>query len=179
MHYFISGGAKSGKSMRAQQIARDAAERLGVPLYYLAVMDPKDEEDLQRVRDHRKAREGWGFRTLEEPYDVLRALDAADASGVFLLDSVTALLANVMFRGGKINPSAGEEVLMQMLSFADRTENTVFVSDDIFSDAAEYDEFTEDYRRALGRIGIALARRCDQVEEVSAGITKVWKRPER
>ncbi|MFC2661952.1 MAG: bifunctional adenosylcobinamide kinase/adenosylcobinamide-phosphate guanylyltransferase [Eubacterium sp.] len=175
MHYFISGGAKSGKSMRAQEIAQKTAEKKHVPLYYLAVMDPQDEEDLERIRGHRKAREGWGFQTLEEPYDVLRALENADARGVFLLDSVTALLANVMFRGGRIDRRAGNNVIQQLLEFADRTENTIFVSDNVFSDAQLYDPLTEDYRRALGKIGIALAERCGAVEEVSAGIVKVWK----
>ena len=175
MHYFISGGAKSGKSMRAQLIAREMAEKKHVPMYYLAVMDPQDEEDLERIRGHRKAREGWGFQTLEESYHVPDVLGNADADGVFLLDSVTALLANVMFRGERISRKAGDEVLEQLLEFADRTENTIFVSDNVFSDAAVYDPVTEDYRRALGKIGIALAERCEVVEEVSAGIVKIWK----
>ncbi|MGN1383414.1 MAG: bifunctional adenosylcobinamide kinase/adenosylcobinamide-phosphate guanylyltransferase [Eubacterium sp.] len=175
MHYFIGGGAKSGKSMRAQRIARKMAEEKRVPMYYLAVMDPQDEEDLERIRGHRKAREGWGFQTLEESYDIPRVLETADADGVFLLDSVTALLANVMFRGGQISQTAGDEVLQQLLTFADRTENTIFVSDNVFSDAALYDPVTEAYRRAMGRIGIALAERCGIVEEVSAGIVKRWK----
>lgn len=180
MHYFISGGSKSGKSMRAQQIARKISENRNLPLYYLAVMDPQDEEDRERIREHRKARAGWGFRTLEEPYEILRVLAPegnADPEGVFLLDSVTALLANVMFRDGRFRPSAGEQVLEQLLAFADRVQHTVFVSDDIFSDAQRYDPVTEAYRRALGMIGTALARRCDAVEEVSAGIVHVWKAP--
>lgn len=175
MHYFISGGAKSGKSMRAQETARKMAEKKQLPMYYLAVMDPQDEEDLERIRGHRKAREGWGFQTLEESYHVAEVLENADAGGVFLLDSVTALLANVMFRNGRIDQRAGDEVLAQLLEFAERTENTIFVSDNVFSDAAVYGPETEEYRRALGKIGIALAERCGAVEEVSAGIVKRWK----
>ena len=175
MHYFISGGAKSGKSMRAQETARKMAEKKQLPMYYLAVMDPQDEEDLERIRGHRKAREGWGFQTLEESYHVPEVLENADAGGVFLLDSVTALLANVMFRNGRIDQRAGDEVLAQLLEFAERTENTIFVSDNVFSDAAVYDPVTEEYRRTLGKIGIALAECCGAVEEVSAGIVKRWK----
>lgn len=173
MHYLISGGSKSGKSMRAQQLAKETAERCRAPMYYLAVMEPQDEEDLERVREHRKARAGWGFQTLEEPRDVRRAV--REYSGVYLLDSVTALLANVMFQGGTFFPAAEEQVLEQLLDFADRTEHTIFVSDDIFSDAQLYDPVTETYRRALGHIHQALARRCDVVEEVAAGIPYVWK----
>lgn len=43
MRYFLSGGSKSGKSMLGQRLARDMAA--GGPLYYIATMIPRDEED--------------------------------------------------------------------------------------------------------------------------------------
>ena len=100
MNVFISGGCKNGKSMFAQEIARDMAREQEVPLYYLATMIPGDDEDRARIRRHIGEREGWGFTTIEQGRDILDALsqEGVDSGGVFLLDSVTALLSNEMFR---------------------------------------------------------------------------------
>ena len=88
MSTFISGGCKNGKSFYAQQIARAA----GSPLYYIATMIPHDDEDQARIRRHRDERAGWGFETVECGTHILAALEKTDPAGVFLLDSVTALV---------------------------------------------------------------------------------------
>jgi hypothetical protein len=65
VNILISGGCKNGKSYYAQQLAVRQAED-GAPLYYIATMDPADEEDHARILRHRREREGWGFTTLEQ-----------------------------------------------------------------------------------------------------------------
>lgn len=168
MNVFISGGCKNGKSYYAQEIAKQMSSDQGVPLYYVATMIPGDEEDEARIARHIRERAGWGFTTIEQGRNICEALD--EGCGVFLLDSVTALLSNEMFLpGGEFNPGAGEKVAKDLLEFAARTGNTVFVSDYIYSDSRIFDTYTEDYRRALARIDRALARECDQVVEVAYG----------
>ena len=167
MSTYISGGCKNGKSLWAQRIARAGAGEK--PLYYLATMLPRDAEDAARVERHRKERAGWGFITLERGRDILGALDEADPAGAFLLDSVTALLANEMFDARGFHPEAGDRVAGELEAFVARAPNTVLVSDFIFSDAAIYDETTEAYRAALARVDRRMARRCDNVLEAVAG----------
>ena len=173
MNIFISGGCKNGKSFIAQQLAKQQA--LGQkPLYYIATMEPSDEEDRDRILRHRKERDGWGFTTLEQS----RSIDelAADFSGSFLLDSVTALLSNEMFRkDGSVDRTACLRVGEELSRLADRSGNIVFVSDYIFSDAIKYEELTELYRRGLAWIDRALARKCDAVIEVSYGKIQMLK----
>ena len=94
MNYFLSGGAKNGKSSLAQRII---CAQPG-PRYYLATMIPHDDEDLLRIRRHIDDRAGLGFTTVECGTDVLSALGRMDPGGAVLLDSVTALLSNEMFR---------------------------------------------------------------------------------
>lgn len=100
MNVLISGGCKNGKSYYAQKRAKTQSVKFGKPLYYIATMIPRDEEDMARIRKHIAERSGWGFKTLEQPYDLMCLLDdpEVDKSGIFLLDSVTALLDNEMFR---------------------------------------------------------------------------------
>ena len=177
MNVFISGGCKNGKSMYAQEIARDMAREQGVPMYYLATMIPTDDEDRARIRRHIGERDGWGFTTIEQGRNILEALDEGiDPKGVFLLDSVTALLSNEMFRPDFTTDfEAGERVAHELVRFAKETGNTIFVSDTIYSDAQIFDSYTEEYRRALAHSDRALAKACDQVIEVAFGHKYLYK----
>ena len=165
MHIYISGGCKNGKSHYAQRLAK----ALGRPLYYVATMIPADSEDDARIARHVADREGWGFETIELGRSILSALDEADADGSFLLDSVTALLANEMFAPGGFDAAAPARVAEELELFLRRTANAVLVSDYIFGDAAIYDAMTEAYVAGLAQIDRQIAAVCDAVLEVSAG----------
>ena len=170
MTYFLSGGSKSGKSMLAQNIAKS----LPAPHYYLATLRPTDEEDRAIVRRHLQERDGWGFETIECESGILSALTLAPQNGTFLLDSVTALLANEMFRAdGSVDAAAGERLAGDLVRFAALASNVVFVADFVFSDGRDYGELTEIYKKALGHIGVKLAAACCNVAELSASIP-VW-----
>ena len=170
MTYLLSGGSKSGKSMLAQSICKS----LPAPHYYLATLRPTDEEDRSIVRRHLKERDGWGFTTIECESGILSALEKARENGTFLLDSVTALLANEMFcPDGSVDQTAGERLAQELAEFSRRAENVVFVADFVFSDGRSYGALTEDYRRALGLVGVRLAEVCGNVAELSASIP-VW-----
>lgn len=182
MNVFISGGCKNGKSYYAQKLAAGMAKEQGKPLYYIATMIPRDEEDRARIRRHLAERDGWGFETLEQPTDLTALLDEpkVDKGGVFLLDSVTAIMENEMFRrredGGIVfDEGAAERVGADMEAFAKATGNTVFVSDGIYGDMGEYSQSTEDYRRALASVDRVLAKTCDRVIEITYGMEEIWK----
>jgi len=185
MNFLISGGCKNGKSFYAQRIARDMAQKQNLPLYYLATMIPVDEEDRARIRRHLKEREGWGFDTIEQGLDICGCLGGktvtgakVNPKGVFLLDSVTALLSNEMFRAdGRVDHDAPQRLAEQLRQFAEITGNTVFVSDYIYSDASPYEKLTEDYRRGLAFVDKTLAHICQQVTEVSYGFIQNYKNP--
>lgn len=171
MSAFISGGSKSGKSLWAQRIAAG----YGAPLYYIATMIPVDDEDRARIRRHRQARAGWGFQTMECGRDVLRCLDECDPGGAFLLDSVTALLANAMFAPDGVHPDAHLRLADALCEFVRRAPNTVIVSDNIYDGALRYDATTEAFRKGLAYIDARLAQACDDVYEAVCGQLVVHK----
>ena len=176
MSVYISGGCKNGKSYYAQHIAK----ALGEPLYYLATMIPCDEEDRARIRRHIAERDGWGFETIECGYDILSALETADCRGAFLLDSVTALLSNEMFRAdGSFDAESPVRVAAALTEFVKRAPNTVLVSDYIYSEAALYPPMVEAYREGLAYIDKALAKVCEYVLEAVNGNIIVHKGDER
>ena len=174
MTVFLSGGCKNGKSTLAEQIA----VHLSRPehLYYLATMIPHDEEDRLRIARHVQSRAGLGFQTVECGLGLEKALEKADPAGSYLLDSVTALLSNEMFRpDGSVDLSAPERVAGELTTLSRRLKHIVFVSEYIYSDALRYGELTEEYRRGLAYIDRCLAAACDTVAEVSFGGRLIYK----
>ena len=165
MHTFISGGCKNGKSYYAQRVAQAASR----PMYYVATMISTGAEDDARIARHLREREGWGFETIECGRNILGALEQADCGGAFLLDSVTALLANEMFAPGGFDADAPARVAAELEEFAGRTRGAVFVSDYLYGDAQIYDEWTENYRRGLALIDRRLALCCENVLEIASG----------
>lgn len=165
MHTFISGGSKNGKSFYAQR----AAKAGGSPLYYVATMISTDAEDDARIARHIRERDGWGFETVECGRRILSCLEYTDPNGSYLLDSVTALLANEMFPHGGIDMNAGERLADELEEFVHRVRSVVLVSDFLYADPGPYDELTETYRRSLALIDRRLAKVCDNVLECSFG----------
>ena len=170
MKIFLSGGAKNGKSSLAQQLAVHLAA--GGTHYYVATMISTDAEDDERIRRHVADRAGMGFETVECPRSILSCLESTDRNGVYLLDSVTALLQNEMFppeKGWALDLEAAQRCAKELTEFVRSVKSAVLVSDYIYGDAEHYDETTEQYRRALAGIDRMLARECDTVVELAAG----------
>ena len=93
----ITGGARSGKSRHAQQLAESRPGEL----LYVATAGVGDNEMAARVELHRQAR-GSRWQTLEEPVDLLGSLPAsASGKGAVLLDCVTLWLTNMLFAYGE------------------------------------------------------------------------------
>ncbi|MCL2704245.1 MAG: bifunctional adenosylcobinamide kinase/adenosylcobinamide-phosphate guanylyltransferase [Defluviitaleaceae bacterium] len=165
MRIFVSGGCKNGKSFYAQHLAK--AQNMGF-LYYVATMKPVDSEDDERIVRHRAERENWGFLTIEQPVCIEEILNKSDSRGSFLLDSVTALLANEMFLpDGSVNENAADKIINGFSQLLKNIEDIVIVSDYIYSDAVIYDPLTEKYRESLAGIDKYLAKLCDVVIEVA------------
>ena len=177
MTVLIIGGAGSGKSALAERTAVRLAA--GGERIYLATMLPADAEDRARIARHRAARGGLGFHTVERGRDLAGLPAGALPPGsTLLLDSVTALLTNEMFPPGpdfRPDDTAPARCAAHLLALAARTRHAVYVSDDIFSDAAAYDDVTEGFRRGLALIHRSLAPAFDTVVEVCAGLPVLHK----
>ena len=168
MKILISGGAKCGKSSLAQNLA----VALGEKRYYVATMISSGPEDDARIRHHLADREGMGFETVECSRNLPDCLKNADKTGVFLVDSVTALMQNALFPAEKnyaLDPEAAKRCTDELVAFASGVNHAIFVSDYIHSDAQRYSQTTEQYRRCLADADRALAAVCDTVVEVTAG----------
>lgn len=178
----VVGGSGSGKSALAEKLAvrLSCAEPLPLPLYYVATLQMgSDPENLLRVRKHQLQRQGAGFITREIPLH----LGAAQAQGllpeqpaVVLLECLSNLLANEMFLPSGVGPDqAPSRIAADLQALFTKVRHVVIVSNDIFADAAIYEETTGKYLAALGKLNQMIAARADSVVEAVCGLPLIHK----
>ena len=184
MIVLVVGGAKSGKSMFAQNLSKSLNESLKNPingqldgeierevgkLYYVATMNPYDLEDLKRIENHLREREGYGFNTIEETLNMSKVSSLIKEEDIVLIDSITSLVTNYMFRGKEFYKDVSDDILSGILEIINNSKNVVIVSDYLFSDSIQYDCYTENFRKEIGVVNRKLAKIADTVVECSYG----------
>lgn len=91
---FILGGARSGKSAYAEQLAAQVPGRV----LYIATAQALDDEMQARIAAH-QGRRPSGWQTLELPAGVGRALLAAPPhADLILIDCLTLLVSNLVLK---------------------------------------------------------------------------------
>ena len=173
MIVFISGGCKNGKT----KLGLDIALKLSKDnKYYFATMLPFDDEDRERIENHKKERLNMGFNTIEKGINISDV--SIDSSSTVLLDSLTALLLNETFEaeknGADIN-LVSYKIINDLDSLINKTKNIIIISDYIYSDGVVYNEYTESFKKNLANIDRWVASISDVVIERVVGINHFVK----
>jgi adenosylcobinamide kinase/adenosylcobinamide-phosphate guanylyltransferase len=92
----VGGGARSGKSRHALELARKRGSRL----VFLATAEAFDEEMAARVAKHRAER-AKEFSTIEEPLEITDAIRNTPDADAIVLDCLTLWLSNLMLTFGR------------------------------------------------------------------------------
>ena len=168
----LLGGARSGKSTFAQQMARELGEE---QVLFVATAEAGDEEMQQRIEQHRHERpESW--RTLEAQRDVGRAiLEQAGRARVILVDCVTMLVSNLLMDVD--NPFAEKveaRVMGEAQALAACAERLpahfIVISNEVGLGLVPPHPLGRAYRDLLGKVNQVLARAADEVYLLVAGI---------
>lgn len=162
----VIGGAGSGKSAFAEALV---CRRNGKKLY-LATMLPHGAEALTRIEKHRAQRAGRGFETLERGLDLEHA--AIPAGADILLEDLSNLLANEIFDPAGGGVDAARRGIEHLISESD---NLTVVTNEIFSDGADYDAESLRYMRLLAELNREIAARADLAVELVCGLPNVLK----
>lgn len=179
----ITGGARSGKST----FAEDLAKRLGRRVLYVATAAALDGEMRERIAEHRRLRPA-DWRTIEATSDVGPALAAgiADAE-VVLIDCLAVLVSNLMM--GESNEIEEERLDEPVLERAMRREiagildvarsspaSFILVSNEVGLGLVPAYRSGRLFRDLLGRANQIVAAEADEVYLVVAGIAIDIKR---
>jgi len=164
----ILGGARSGKSRRAEGLARE----MGLEAVYLATAEPMDEEMAARIAQHRRERAAHGWLTVEEPLDLAGALTReARPDRVVLVECLTTWLTNLMVHDRDIGAATDA-----LLTWCEAPGGpAILVSNEVGFGIVPEHKMARDFRDHAGRLHQRIAERAGRVELVVAGIPMVVK----
>jgi adenosylcobinamide kinase / adenosylcobinamide-phosphate guanylyltransferase len=178
---FILGGARSGKSDYALELAQRMAG--DGPVLFMATAQAGDGEMRERIARHRAERpDHW--QTLEAPLKVGRLWRAhvggtSAQSQVAILDCVTLLVSNVLFDEG-IDPESEEESVLHARLMAEIDDilaaqrdlacALIIVSNEVGLGIVPMGRINRLYRDLIGRANCRLAAAADQAIFLVAGV---------
>lgn len=169
MRSLILGGARSGKSRLAEQLASAS----GLPVTYIATSQPLDGEMNERVSLHRQRRPAdWGL--IEEPLALAAVLRAEAAEGrCLLVDCLTLWLTNLLMLEDDQRLAEERDALLACLEQLPGT--VILVSNETGLGVVPMGELTRRYVDLAGWLHQAVAERCQRVVLTVAGLPLMLK----
>ena len=164
MKELILGGARSGKSAMAEQ--RAAAS--GLDVVYIATAQPGDEEMARRIARHRRDRPGH-WTVVEEPLYLAAVLSQHGSERrCVLVDCLTLWVSNLLHHPQASLLEQQREALLACLG--DLPSTVIFVSNEVGMGVVPMGEVSRRFCDETGRLHQALARRCERVTLMVAGL---------
>lgn len=170
---FLLGGARSGKSAYALNLAEAAAAADGeLPqLIFIATAEAGDEEMAARIARHQADR-GPRWRTIEAPLELGGALLQASSPGtVVVVDCLTIWLSNLM-QAGRDPESAGSELLRKAAQCAGPI---ILISNEVGFGIVPDNPLAREFRDHAGRLHQNIAAQADRVSFLVAGLARPLK----
>ncbi len=184
----ILGGQRSGKSRRAELIARQwlnaSPDHKAV---LIATAQPWDDEMRERIARHQqdRAERVPGMTTVEEPRELGRAIQqAGGAQTLVVVDCLTLWLTNWLMPAepaevymkkdaSALYPRAQAAMLLGAIGAS--TGPVVLVGNEIGLGVIPLGRETRDFVDALGRLNQDVAQACERVTFMAAGLPLTLK----
>ncbi len=165
----ILGGARSGKSTRAEALAK--ASGLAVCYVATAPSIDNDAEWQARIKQHQKQRpDDW--QVIEEPLDLSRIfISSAYDSSLVLVDCLTLWLSNLLYADKDVQTEVDNLCVVLKAYPGD----VVLVSNEVGLGLVPETELGRSFRDAQGRLNQSMAAVADHVEFIAAGLPMVLK----
>jgi adenosylcobinamide kinase / adenosylcobinamide-phosphate guanylyltransferase len=157
----ITGGARSGKSRRAEARARSIPGR---PVY-IATAEALDAEMEERIAKHR-ARRGNDWIEREAPLDLVQALTETDGGGPRLVDCLTLWLSNLLHAGRDWS----REAALLATALGQQKSPVILVTNEVGLGIVPDNALARTFRDAAGLLNETIAEVADEVEFVVAGL---------
>jgi adenosylcobinamide kinase/adenosylcobinamide-phosphate guanylyltransferase len=167
----VTGGARSGKSDFAQQLAGATGEEV----VFIATAEALDEDMARRIAAHRQARPA-AWLTIECPRRLDEALRSVGSARTVVVDCLTMLVSNVLLSlGDEPNAedaaqSVNEEVRL-LIDVGKKFSGTVIVvTNEVGLGIVPANPLARLFRDLLGRANAALAQEADLVYLMVSGL---------
>ena len=173
MLHLILGGARSGKSHYAEQLAEASSKQV----IYIATGMAGDDEMQQRIEQHQAERPRY-WETIEEPILIADVIQQyAGSNNYLLVDCLTLWLSNILFdpRG-----NYQEDIFLQQKQalldiLPDLHADIALVSNEVGMGIVPMDKMSRRFVDETGRLHQQLAKICSHVTLVTAGLPQALK----
>lgn len=175
----VTGGSRSGKSDYATRIAME----LTGPRVFVATCPALDNEMRERIRKHQEARRGFGWTTIEEPFDIAKVLRENTKFRLFLIDCLTLWVNNLMYLSESQGQDLSEEEIadraQDVLHACHSVEGTViFVTNEVGWGIVPLEPSARRFRDLAGRCNQIIAQGAHHVMLVVCGLPLTLKQEE-
>jgi len=173
MKHLILGGARSGKSHYAEQLAQADNKEV----IYIATGAAGDNEMQERIEKH-KADRPKHWQTIEEPILLADVIERyAYTHHCLLVDCLTLWLSNIMFNS---QGDFQEDIFLQqkqaLLNELPHIQaDIILVSNEVGSGIVPMDSMSRRFVDEAGRLHQQLAQLCSHVTLVTAGLAQPLK----
>ena len=162
---FILGGARSGKSTYAIELAK----RLDKKVAFIATCMPLDGEMKKRIQLHKKKRPPH-WQTFEETKDIASLTKKLDSRfNVVIIDCLTLFISNLLSEG--LSDRAIEVRINKMLKallFARHT--SIIISNEVGLGIVPNNPLARRFRDLAGKINQMIAQKADEVFFMISGM---------
>ena len=161
----VLGGARSGKSYYAQQLASHFAR-----VMFLATARRTDAEMRKKIARHRRARP-VSWRTIEAPVDLDKAIRSQSPNvDLILIDCLTVYVDNVAGTAKKRQPHAKDCIEEICDAIRACRASVIVVSNEVGSGIVPEYQSGRIYRDLLGQMNQKIAQIADRVVLMIAGV---------
>lgn len=168
----ITGGARSGKSAHALELA----ETVGSKRLFVATCPSVDRELAGRVRRHQEERRGRGWITVESETELGDLFpQQADGFDVVLIDCITLWVNNILFRHERLGTAIDDRLIGELCRrWLTKTESyrgtVICVTNEVGLGIVPDNALARTYRDLVGTCNQIIGRKADEVLFVSCGI---------
>lgn len=158
---FVTGGARSGKSRFAEQLAKDSQQKVT----YLATAQAFDTEMRDRITRHQNDRPS-AWQTIEEPLNAPQIIQHI-TTPVLLLDCLSLWVSNMMLADWKDEKIlAAIDELLSML----QSKKTILVTNEVGFGIVPENALARRYRDTLGWVNQKCATASDEAWLLVSGL---------
>lgn len=162
----ILGGARSGKSQYAEQLAAPYSQKI-----YLATAQNGDLEFDKRIKIHQNRRANE-WQTIESPLDLVTTISLTKPTdSILLIDCMTLWLTNLMFAEKDIT----QETQKLCLALSQSNGHIIMVSNEVGLSIVPENALARKFRDEQGLLNQTLAKVAQKVIFIAAGLPLILK----
>jgi len=160
----VVGGARSGKSRYAQELATGFDE-----VVFLATAQPSDAEMKAKIERHRNERPS-AWKTVEVPFDLDRAIDQHGKSSRFLIvDCLTTYTANLFVVKQESCQAIMDRIDLVCRALLSTQSSVALISNEVGGGIVPEFASGRAFRDLLGEVNQRVARICHHLVLMVAG----------